>query len=160
MEQNKKKTWVELQPGDKFYVVNEGELIGHVRLEEYVVEKPIHINEKIPTWYTLTVKDFPFDHHFIAEQLTESSCGFMFTDLDEAKEYYKNKIEAVLPKLMKELKELEEKYNSLSDSASKIYLDYMEMTNPETLSTLMKDVERKPFEPIKMYNTEEDDTNV
>lgn len=112
------KTFKELKSGDKIYVVNEGSSVGYIRLEEYILEESLHPSEKVVGTYIAKQKDCTWDLIIHESLLNDSNCGFIFTTLEEALEFYVKKAEEVALKIQK-------KYNEAYDNVKKLWYDYM-----------------------------------
>lgn len=129
------KTFRELKAGDKFYAVNEGTSVGYVRIEEYILEEPLHPSEKVKGTYIAKQKDCNWDLIVHESLLDSTSCGFMFTTLEEACEKYLEKANAIGDKLVK-------KYNSLINEAKGIYYAL------QNISKNVKNVADKNYDKI------------
>ena len=109
-----KKTFRELQTGDKVYVVNEGTSVGYIRIEEYILEEPLtEYPEKIKGTYIARQKDCSYPLIIHESLLNESSCGFIFTTLEDAVEMYVNKSKEIQVKLKKKYLELIDEFNNI-----------------------------------------------
>lgn len=154
-----KKTFRQLQAGDVYYVVNTGTLCGGVRLEEYKILEPFKkLNkEGLSTMYIMKVEDY-FDMYLDEIQLDYTSCGFLFTDLDEAKEYYIKKAGDVVEELSKEIEEIEKvlktKYRTLWNNRAHILQNLEELNyakeKPEEYAKILEKTDDY-FKPVKMY---------
>lgn len=112
------KTFRDLKAGDKFYIVNEGTSVGYIRLEEYLLEEPLHPYEKVQGAYYAKQKDCTWPLIIHETLLDSSNCGFIFTTLEEAAELYIKKSEEIMLKIQK-------KYNDLIDEAKTLCTDMM-----------------------------------
>ena len=84
----KKKTWRQLQKGEKFYIVNEGVGFG-VRIEICTATDAIKKHPDIDEWYTLEYDELPgLPIQMLEKNLDETSFGYIFTTLEEAEDKF------------------------------------------------------------------------
>ena len=108
-----KKSFRELKAGDSIYVVNEGTSVGYVCIEEYKLEEPLHEMEKIPGTYCAKQKNYSYPLIIHETLLDCSKCGFIFTDIADAFELYKEKCIKIKENIENKLIKVKKEQNDL-----------------------------------------------
>ena len=115
------KTFRELKEGDKIYIINEGTAVGYLRIEEYILEEPLHPDERVKGTYIAKQKDCTWPLIIHESLLDENDCGFIFTDLENAFELYKKKSSDIMNNLIKKIKKIHDEYYNLAVAYITIY---------------------------------------
>ena len=120
------KTFRELKAGDKIYVINEGTSAGYLRIEEYILEEPLHPDERVKGTYIAKQKDCSYPLIIHESLLDDTDCGFIFTNLEQALELYKEKSKDIMENLIKKIKKVQEEYYNLANAYITIYNNLQE----------------------------------
>lgn len=109
-----KKTFNDLNVGDKIFIVNEGEPFG-IRIETpTITEKKYECDDLV----------LEFDdglHGWIDVSLQNSDrCGFYFANLQDAQEYYMQRVDNVYSKMMEKAAKAIKKYGELVVSMNNV----------------------------------------
>lgn len=120
------KTFRELKEGDKIYVINEGTATGYLRIEEYILEEPLHPDERVKGTYIAKQKDCSYPLIIHESLLNDTDCGFIFTNLEQALELYKEKSKDIMENLIKKIKKVQEEYYNLASAYITIYNNLQE----------------------------------
>lgn len=115
------KTFRELKEGDKIYIINEGTAVGYLRIEEYILEEALHPDERVKGTYIAKQKDCTWPLIIHESLLDETDCGFIFTDIENAFELYKQKSNDIMENLSKKIKKAFTEYYNLVSAYVTIY---------------------------------------
>ena len=121
------KTFRELKAGDKIYVVNEGTSVGgYIRIEEYILEEDLHPDSSVIGTYVAKQKDCSYPLIIHESLLDNTYCGFIFTNIEQAFELYKEKSKNILENLVNKIKKISDEYYKLANTYITIYKNLRE----------------------------------
>lgn len=144
----------DIQAGDILYMVNEGTSVGYLRIEAYRAKTGLIKQGKVPDLYYIELENM-LPLHVHKMQFDETSLGFIFTDLNDAKDHYLSKVDAVLKKLHEEISELAPKLEKLVNAQKQIMSDaqelYWESKYPEEYAEIVEK-ELGSFKVTKFYD--------
>lgn len=106
--------------GYKVYVVNECTSVGYIRIEEYILEEPLHEDIEIKGCYRAKQKDCSYDLIIHESLLNDNNVGFIFINLEDAVKLYKEKSVDILKKLIEKINDLKNEHDKLLKDALKI----------------------------------------